>query len=269
MSIKQVLSYLDQDKLIQNLQEIVRIESVTHNPDKISRKIYDLCEEIGMKVEFDNHGNLIAVLKGSKPGKRLVFNSHMDTVGLGENWTMETPTSGNIIDGKLYGRGSVDCKGSIACQIATAKTIKDSGIDFSGEIVFTHIAYHEMQNTDLKGTLRLLKDGFTADMCINGEATYGRKICVAGNGMCEVLITTYGISAHGSTPDKGVNAISKMFKIIDKINQIEVGANEYTGQSHLVANPQTKQPFTSLPKASARWLIRFFSQRSISPKVMS
>ena len=234
MSIKQVLSYLDQDKLIQNLQEIVRIESVTHNPDEISRKVYDLCKEIGMNVEFDTHGNLISILKGSKPGKMLVFNSHMDTVELGENWTIDTPTSGNIVDGKLYGRGSVDCKGSIACQIAAAKTIKDSGIDFSGEIIFTHIAYHEMQNTDLKGTLLLIKDGFTADMGINGEGTYGRRICIAGNGMCEVLITTYGISAHGSTPEKGVNAISKMCKIIDKINQIEVGTNEYTGKGSVV-----------------------------------
>lgn len=227
-----ILEKIDEKEITVLLQELVKIPSISGDEAELANFIANLCNNMKLETTIDSHGNVIAILKGSQPGPRIALNSHLDTVGYGEGWTFD-PLGGEIVDGKLYGRGSCDCKSSIACHLIAVKALINSGVDMSGEIAITHVVEEEVQNADRKGTVKLLADGFQADMAINGEAI-DMNIGLAGGGMVEIQIKTIGKRAHGSTPNEGINAINQMMKIMQEINMLQPGFHPYTGEGSIV-----------------------------------
>lgn len=213
------------------LSNMVKIPSVSGNEAELAKYLNDYCLKLGFDSSIDRHGNLLAIVKGKQSGKRLAVNSHLDTVAVGDGWTCD-PFSGEIVGDRMYGRGSTDCKAAIASQIIAAKSLVEAGADFAGEIALCYPVEEEVQNISRKGTLKMLQDGFTADMAINGEDT-DLHVCLACEGMLEVKITTIGVGAHGSTPFKGKNAIKMMCKVIEEIEKIVPGYNKYTGSGSI------------------------------------
>lgn len=230
--MNEILARIDQNELVKLLQDFVRIPSISGDEKQIAEFDAAVCHDIGLDTRIDMYGNVISVLRGETDGKRIVLNSHLDTVGFGDGWTRD-PLGGQVEGNFLYGRGSADCKASMATQIMAVKALKESGVRLSGEIVITHNVEIEAQNTERKGTYKLMRDGFTADMAINGEAT-DMKICIACEGMIEMLITAIGRRAHGGNPQEGINAITEMCCIIDEINKIKPEYNEYIGSGSIV-----------------------------------
>jgi len=221
----------NEKEMFELLASMVKIPSVSGDEAQLARYVNEYCLKLGFDSKIDRHGNVIAVIKGNHPGKRIAFNSHLDTVAVGDGWT-DDPFSGKIIGDKLYGRGSSDCKGPIASQIIAMKSLIEAGADFSGEVVLCYPVEEEVQNISRKGTLKMLQDGFTADMAINGEDT-DLKVCLACEGMLEIKITTIGVGAHGATPYKGKNAIKMMTRVIDEIEKLVPGYNKYTGSGSI------------------------------------
>ena len=221
----------NEEQMIQLLSDMVKIPSVSGEEEKLAEFVNDYCKKLGFESEIDRHGNVLAILKGKRPGKRIAFNSHLDTVPVGDGWDSD-PFSGKVEDGKLWGRGSTDCKAAIAAQIIAAKSMVDAGIDFAGEIALMYPVDEEVQDISRKGTLKMLHDGFTADMCVNGEDT-DLKLCLVCEGMLEIKVTTYGVGAHGATPYKGVNAIGNMCKVYNEIQKIVPGTNKYAGSGSI------------------------------------
>lgn len=212
-------------EMIDLLAKMVKIPSVSGDEAAYAKFICEYCEKLGFESSIDRHGNVLVLVKGAKPGKRIAYNNHLDTVPVGEGWTKD-PFGAEIIDGKMYGRGATDCKGGIAAQIIAAKALVDSGIPFAGEIALMYPVEEEVQNVSRKGTLKMLKDGFTADMCVNGEDV-DLRCCLVCCGMLEVKITTMGVGAHGATPHEGVNAIGQMCKVYEELQKIKPGVNKY------------------------------------------
>ena len=221
----------NEGQMIQLLADLVKIPSVSGNEKELAKFIDQYCKNLGFESEIDRHGNVLALVKGKRPGKRIAFNSHLDTVPVGDGWSRD-PFCAEIEDGKLYGRGSTDCKAAIAASIIAAKSMIDAGIDFAGEIALMYPVDEEVQDISRKGTLKMLQDGFKADMCINGEDT-DLKVCLVCEGMLEIKITTYGVGAHGATPFKGVNAIGSMCKIYQELQKIVPGVNKYAGSGSI------------------------------------
>lgn len=228
-----VLSQVEKnsEKMIQLVSDLVKIPSVSGDEAKLAEFLMGYCKELGFECEIDRHGNFFAFIKGKKPGKRLIFNSHLDTVEVGEGWTVD-PYSGKIEPDKVWGRGSTDCKGAIGAQIIAALSIIEAKADFNGEICLMYPVEEEVQNVQRKGTYLALKDGFTGDYAVNGEDT-DLHVCLACEGMLEVKITTHGVGAHGATPEQGKNAIVMMCRVIDELNKIVPGTNKYTGSGSL------------------------------------
>lgn len=219
------------DQMVTLVSEMVKIPSVSGDEAELAQYISAYCKDLGFETEIDRHGNLFAFVKGTRPGKRLIFNSHLDTVETGEGWS-ESPFSGRIDGDKIWGRGSTDCKGAIGAQIIAALSVVQAGLDFSGEICLMYPVEEEVQNVSHKGTYLALQDGFTGDMAINGEDT-DLHVCLACEGMLEVLITTHGVGAHGATPKEGKNAIAMMCRVIDELNRIVPAVNKYTGSGSI------------------------------------
>lgn len=229
---EKILSLIDENEIVELLKQFVKIPSVSGDEANLAKFDYDTCKKFGMNAQIDRHGNLIATFQGKKPGPKIALNSHLDTVGFGDGWTKD-PTGAEIEGDYLYGRGSADCKASMVAHIIATKALMQSGAELGGEIAITHPVEEEVQNAARKGTYKMMKDGFKADMAINGEAT-SNTICLACCGMLEVVVTTIGKRAHGSTPKEGVNAIDNMMKIIERLNKIQPGYNKYTGDGTIV-----------------------------------
>ncbi|MBA7527010.1 N-formyl-4-amino-5-aminomethyl-2-methylpyrimidine deformylase [subsurface metagenome] len=227
-----ILSYIDKNETINLLQEYIKIPSVSGEEEELAKAIQKTCRGIGMESIIDRHGNVISTYKWKKSGPKLACNAHMDTVGFGEGWSFN-PIGGEVSDRKIYGRGAVDDKGQIVSQIMAAKAIITSKLKLSGELVLCHVVEEEVQNVSRKGTVKMLQDGFKADMAINGEASelYIQLVC---GGMLEIQITTLGKRAHGSNPEYGINAIKNMCKVIGELDKLQPGYNEYTGCGSIV-----------------------------------
>ncbi len=232
MDKRAILGTIDKNRVVELLKEYVRTPSVSGEEQELAEKVKNTCSEIGMDADIDRHGNVIASYKWPKPGPRINLNAHLDTVGYGEGWTRD-PLGAALEGDLMYGRGSADTKASVVAQILGTKALIDADLPLSGEVVITTVVEEEVQDAARKGTVRLLKDGFTADMAINGEAT-DMKICLACEGMLEILFTTLGRRAHGSNPQEGINAIVQMSKVIDELGKLQPGYNKYTGYGSIV-----------------------------------
>ncbi len=227
-----ILKHIDPVEIINLLQEYIKIPSISGKEELFAKAIQKTCKRIGMESQIDRHGNVISSFRWGKSGPKLACNAHMDTVGFGEGWSFD-PLGGKISDGKIYGRGAIDDKGQIVSQIMATQAIIKSGIELSGEIVLCHVVEEEVQDVARKGTVKMIQDGFQADMAINGEPS-DLFIQIACGGMLEVKITTLGKRAHGSNPQYGINAIKNMCRVIRELDKLEPGYNKYIGYGSIV-----------------------------------
>lgn len=184
----------------------------------------------GLDVEFHevtpNRRNLIARFTPSgRVKKRVVLAPHTDTVGdLGMSDRLFQP---EIRNGRLYGRGACDTKGSVASMLMAVLSLALQGRrPATTEIIFAGLIDEE--NSQL-GSRALVRSGFKADLAIVGEPTQ-LQVVTAHKGDLWLKVTTRGKSAHGAKPHLGKNAIHSMAQII---NLIETDyATTLKNQSH-------------------------------------
>ncbi len=207
--------------IIETLQKLVRINSV--NPslesggggeEEIGMFIVGLLHSMGIEAIVDElepgRINVTATIEGIGSGPSLMLNAHMDTVGVAG---MERPYSGDIMNGKLYGRGSYDMKGSIAAILAVAKAMKENGIVLKGDLLLSFVADEEYES---KGAQSLVRT-HAADAAIVTEPT-NLHICLAHRGFGVFEILTKGRTAHGGNHHLGVDANMKMGLLLSKLH---------------------------------------------------
>jgi succinyl-diaminopimelate desuccinylase len=158
--------------------------------------------------------NVVAKLGQGAPS--VAFNAHVDTVGIGEraNWASD-PFTGVEKDGLVFGLGAGNCKGSMAVQLWLADELARRGGPKQGEVAFTFVADEE--NLGPEGMEFLRKSGrVKPDVLILGAQTENNLI-VAERGVMWARITTKGKAAHAGNPSAGDNAILRMVRIINAI----------------------------------------------------
>ncbi|MFT5548592.1 MAG: succinyl-diaminopimelate desuccinylase, partial [Candidatus Azotimanducaceae bacterium] len=167
-------------------------------------------------VKFaDGRANLIA-RKGHVDGvKPICLTGHIDTVPLGhEPWTQD-PFNGEIIDGKLYGRGSCDMKGGVAAIIVAAINIGKNLLNTGGvTLIFT--CGEETGCEGAKALCKMPEVLGEASAIIVGEPTSNKPL-IGHKGALWLHAACKGVTAHGSTPELGVNAIYKASRSISQI----------------------------------------------------
>lgn len=160
-------------------------------------------------------GHHLDGLNGSQRAKPICFTGHIDTVPLGAaNWSVD-PFTGEVVDGKLYGRGSTDMKSGVAAMVAAAISSADE-LERGPGLMLVLTAGEETgcaganQLVQLEGVLG------TAGAIVVGEPTsnYPR---IGHKGVLWLLAETRGVTAHGSTPEYGVNAVVRGAKIVTKL----------------------------------------------------
>jgi len=152
-----------------------------------------------------------AVPSGRGSGRSLMLNAHLDTVGVEG---MQRPHEPEVRDGRLYGRGAYDTKGSLAAiMLAAARYAREPG---RGTLIVTAVADEEYASI---GTQAVLRE-HTADAAIVTEPT-ALRVCVAHKGFAWLDIETRGRTAHGSRPDEGEDAIVKMGTVLTGLAELE------------------------------------------------
>jgi acetylornithine deacetylase len=215
---------LDERYTLRVLQDLVRIDSV--NPRLVpgaagERAIADYVaaelRELGMVVDQHEpeHGRVSVVgrLKGSRPGPTLMFNAHVDTVAVDE---MDEPFSGELRDGRVYGRGAFDMKGGLAAMLGAARALRDAGCPHDGDLLIAAVADEEYASL---GTADLIGK-YHVDAAIVTEPT-ALDLCLAHKGFIWLDITTRGRAAHGSRFDLGIDANMHMGRVLADLDRLE------------------------------------------------
>ena len=244
----QVCRRLDvmRDDIIKLVQDMVAFKSVNPrfmaDPENSQEsEVQDLVESrlkaLGLDVtrwEAEaRRPNLLARRNGAGGGPSLAFNGHIDVVPIGDldGWKYD-PWGSDIVDGKLYGRGTVDMKAGVAAFISATQAIIEAGIVLNGDLQL-HIVVDE-EAGGFAGTRDVIRRGYSADGVIVAEPTSG-LIDAAEGGLSWLRVTIRGRAAHAGwrfaqiypqqDPDAansdGVNAIEKGVKFVQAVREFE------------------------------------------------
>jgi acetylornithine deacetylase/succinyl-diaminopimelate desuccinylase len=156
--------------------------------------------------------NLLCSLRGRGAGRHLLLCGHTDTVRLNEG-DPGFGFSGELRDGRVLGRGSVDMKGALVSMAGALVGLKRTGALNAGRVTLAAVVDEEMESL---GAEHLVASGFTADGAIVGEPTENR-ICLGHKGLEWLEISFQGKAAHGGTPERGVNAIEAAGRFVHRV----------------------------------------------------
>lgn len=208
------------DYTAKNLSKLVKIKSLSLGEKDVTAELKKQMEEAGFdEVKIDRLGNVIGRIGNGK--KILAIDGHIDTVDMGniDNWDFE-PLSGEIKDGYVHGRGTVDQKGGIASFVTAGRILKE--LDFDEDLTIYFVGSVIEEDCDgLCWKYIVEEEGIKPDYAISTEPT-NLNIYRGHRGRMEMHVHFYGKSCHGSAPERGENAIymaSKVALEIEKLNE--------------------------------------------------
>ncbi|MGM9651224.1 MAG: YgeY family selenium metabolism-linked hydrolase [Faecousia sp.] len=176
------------------------------------------------EARIDDYGNLVARVRGNRPGKCILFDGHLDTVPVTDaaGWKHD-PYGAQIEDGRIYGRGATDMKGADAAfAFAAGEFLRCHGRDFSGELCVAGVVHEER----FEGVAaRAVSAVLHPDVVIIGEASEMNIKC-SQRGRAELVLETFGVPCHSSNPEKGVNAVYAICRLIEAFRQLPPAVDE-------------------------------------------
>jgi acetylornithine deacetylase len=212
-------------KSIKILSDLISFKTIS---GKDNGPLIDYCDNILKENEvstfrvFDGNKervNLFGTIKAKKNNgkKPIILSGHTDVVPVSKGWTSD-PFIATIKGDKLFGRGSCDMKGFIACVLAYVPTFSKTNLDRD-----IHFSFTFDEETACIGAPLLIKElkkrNIIDGICIIGEPTK-MKIIDAHKGMNEYTVHFEGLAGHSSQPSKGVNAIEYATRYINKLLEL-------------------------------------------------
>lgn len=237
-----MLSQERKNEVVDICRELISHYTVSGNEKGVVDAIKGRFEKMGFDdVQIDKYGNVIGHIKGSKPGKKILLDGHIDTVPVPDKtqWKHD-PFAGEIVDGKIYGRGTSDMKGQVSAMIAAASYFaKDMNKDFAGDIYVAGVVQEEL----FEGvSAREISKNVKPDYVIIGESSE-LNLKIGQRGRAEIVVESYGKPAHSANPEKGINAVYKMSKFIEKVQNIETIVHPKLGKGILVLTDIKSTPY--------------------------
>lgn len=200
----------------------------------IAQSLAEILDHWGFAVSVQeigpNRSNLVARL-GPDGAPAMVLAGHLDTVGI-EGMTHD-PFAGEIIDGRLYGRGSCDMKSGIAAMcVGSLRAHRRGGDSVERQIIVAAVADEEYESLGMRA---LIDSGFSAECAVLTEPTR-LSICPAHRGFVWIEIAFTGRAAHGSRHDIGIDAIRHAGLVLAELDALD------SGPLHLRSHPLLGRP---------------------------
>ncbi len=228
---------LDREGLIDFTRRLVRVKSVNQPEAGFSEAaaVEEVLKEIdafGWKALVEEvapgRPNVIVAVHGQQPGKTLLFEGHTDVVTEGDRdeWTVD-PYGADLIDDRIYGRGSADMKGGLAAMIYATRALEVSGA-FSGTIKLAILCDEEEM---MIGAHHFVEQGHAdgVDGAIICEPEAG-EVCTVQKGAVRVRIDLDGDMAHGAMPHKGNNPIAAASQLVVELSKLEADLQAEMGE---------------------------------------
>lgn len=203
-----------------NLSGLVRCKSLSLDEEQVQQELIRQMQKAGFdEVRMDKLGNVIGRI--GKGSRILAFDAHMDTVDLGnpEDWDFD-PLSGEVREDYVLGRGSVDQKGGAAAFVTAGRILKELAWDRDLTLYFIGSVIEE-DCDGLCWKYLVEEEGIRPEAVVVTEPT-NLNIYRAQRGRMEMQVSFYGLSCHGSAPERGNNAIymaSRAALEIEKLNE--------------------------------------------------
>ncbi len=205
--------------VVELTKKIITIKTMAGDGEnECAKYLGHLLENNGFKVSYfdfaNNRTNLIAKFQSGSNGKPFVFTGHMDIVPLGEKPWQHDPFAGETDGDKLFGRGSTDMKGGVAAFVIAAIEFCKKNPKHNVTLLIT-----AGEETGCEGAKYLVQQPGVieqSDMVIVGEPTKNKPL-LGHRGVLWVDMVAHGVTAHGSMPEEGVNAIYKLATVIEKL----------------------------------------------------
>lgn len=214
---------VNEQGLAELTSRLIRIPSYPGRPrqeEAVARELAVFLESQGLVpalVEVQpGRPNLLCTVEGAEPGPHLVLCGHTDTVPLNAN-DPGFGLSGELVDGWIQGRGSVDMKGAVAAMATVLADLAATGGPAAGSVTLAAVMDEEMEGL---GVEHLVASGFLADTAVSGaivgEPTENRP-CLGHKGLEWLEVELVGRAAHGGTPTRGINAIGAAARFVDLV----------------------------------------------------
>lgn len=215
------------DDLLDFTQRIVQTPSLSGQEGDVAAVITRELKSLGYDdVWTDEVGNLVGKIKGGN-GPSIMLNGHMDVVDPGPNdgWP-HGAYSGDIVDGELWGRGSVDMKGPVAAMIYGASFFKRLNVKPAGDVLMTVAVQEEIGGLGSQ----FLVEHTRADAAIVGEPSEN-ELRLGHRGRIEIQVKFFGRSAHASVPHMGVNPHFAAAEFLKRLDEIPLEEDPVLGKS--------------------------------------
>jgi putative selenium metabolism hydrolase len=213
--------------------DLIRIPGLSGHEGEVARRVREEMEALGLEdVRVDGAGNVIGVARGRGAAPSALLNCHLDVVAEGDHGEWEVPPfSGEVRDGFLHGRGSMDIKGPLALQTYAAAALAGEA---PGDVIVAHTVLEERGGLGMK---HLLQSGdVTPGVVVIGEATHG-DVCIGHRGRAELEVVITGEAGHASVPERAHNALDLLGDVLSAVR--DLGARQHAdavlGPASLVA----------------------------------
>ncbi len=214
---------IDRAYLVRTLADLVRIDST--NPSlvpggageaEIAAYVAGAMQALSLEVTTHEPApgrvSVVGRRAGRGGGRALMLNAHTDTVGVEG---MAEPFAATVRQGRLYGRGAQDMKGSLAACLAAVKALQQARTPLRGDVLVAAVADEEYASL---GTADVLRH-YRVDGAVVTEPT-DLAVCLAHKGFVWIEVETTGRAAHGSRPDEGIDANLRMGRVLAELEAL-------------------------------------------------
>jgi len=230
------------DSVIELCQKLIQARSYSGEEAKAAGILREYMLKAGFdEVNVDFYGNVLGCIKGKRPGKKILFDGHIDTVPVTDEAEWEYPPfAAEIHEDKIYGRGASDMKGAVAAMVWAAGNFAEStNKDFTGEIYVAGVVHEEC----FEGiAAREISKKVKPDYVVIGEAS-NLNIKVGQRGRAEIVLESFGKPCHSANPEKGINSVYKISRVIAAIQNLKPTHHEILGDGILELTDIKSSPY--------------------------
>ena len=237
-----MLTQEKKQEVLELCTRLIQAESYSGNEKAVGGILTDYFKARGFdEVIVDGYGDVIGCVRGKRPGPRVLFDGHMDTVPVTdpEKWEYP-PFEASIHEDRMYGRGTSDMKGALgAMACAAAGFARDTDRDFAGEVYVAGVVHEEcFEGVAARSISALVKP----DYVVIGEASE-LNLKIGQRGRAEIVVETFGKAAHSANPEKGINAVYQMTKVIEAIRNLPPTEHPVLGKGILELTDIKSSPY--------------------------
>jgi succinyl-diaminopimelate desuccinylase len=255
-ALTSALARVDPDELIALTQDLVRIPSVVRpgHAGATEAAVADHVEHWLRREGFDvevqpvapDRPNVLAVLGDRAAGPTLLLEGHTDVVTEGDpgQWS-HPPFGADLVDGRIYGRGTADMKGGLAAAMIAAAALKRSGARLGGRLVVGALVDEEGDMLGAKHLVRTpLGRELTAAIICEPEQN---ELCLEQRGVVWARVTARGRMAHGAMPQAGVNPITALAALVQQAPRLEQRLRRLCARSRHLRPPTVTPTVIAAP----------------------